>query len=58
MFDGVRFPANAHNYERTWPEAWTWVCDAFNLMARANEKPGMMRGVTPRSWNSRPCSMA
>ena len=42
MFDGVEFPAKALNYERTWPEAWTWMCDALNLMARVDEKPGMM----------------
>ena len=42
MFDGVEFPAKALNYERTWPEAWAWMCDALNLMARVDEKPGMM----------------
>ena len=42
MFVGVEVPAKAINYERTWPEASTWMCDALNLMARVGEKPGMM----------------
>ena len=42
MFDGVEFPAKAIIYERTWAEAWTWMCDVLNLVARVDEKPGMM----------------
>ena len=42
MCEGVQFPAKALNYDRMWPEAWTWMCDAFNLMARVDEKPGML----------------
>ena len=42
MFDGVEFPAKALNHERTWPGAWTWMCDALNLMVRVDQKPGMM----------------
>ena len=36
------FRAKALNYKRTWPEAWTSMCDAPNLMARVDEKPRMM----------------
>ena len=42
MFDGVEFPAKALNYERTWPEAWTRMCDTLNVMVRVDENPGMM----------------
>ena len=38
MFEGVEIPAKALVYGRTWPEAWTWMCDAFNTMARVDEK--------------------
>ena len=42
MLDGVTIPAKALDFGRTWPEALTWMCDALNIMARADEKPGMM----------------
>ena len=42
MLDGGEIPPKALNYEPRWPEAWTWMCDALNLMARVDEKPGMM----------------
>ena len=42
MFDGEEFPFKALNYDRTWQETWTWICDGLNLMARLDEKPGMM----------------
>ena len=42
MFDGAGFPAKALDYGRTWPEAWTWMCNALNIMARVDEKPAMM----------------
>lgn len=48
MFDSVNFPAKALDYGRSWPEAWTWMCDAFNAMAWVDEKP------VHRSF--RPCS--
>ena len=32
-------------YERTWPEAWTWMFDALDLMARIDENPGMMHSI-------------
>ena len=34
MFDGVEFPTKALNYEHSWPEAWTWMCDALDLAVR------------------------
>ena len=42
MFDGVGIPAKALNYDCTWPEAWTWMRDALNLMTRVDEKPDLM----------------
>ena len=61
MFDDVKFSSKALEYARTWRDAWTWMCDALNLMVRGDEKPGMMpsfevstRGLTGapyfRTW--------
>jgi len=41
MFEGVEIPAKALDYGRMWLEAWTSMCDAFNIMARVDEKPDM-----------------
>ena len=41
VFEGVDIPVKALDYGRTWPEAWTWMCDAFTIMARVDEKPDM-----------------
>ena len=41
MFEGVEFPAKALDYGRTWPDAWTWMCEALSTIARVNEKPEM-----------------
>ena len=41
MFEGVEFPAKALDYGRTWPEAWTCMCDAFNIIVRVDDKPDM-----------------
>ena len=42
MFDGVEIPAKAPQYERTWPEAWAWMFNALNLMARMDDNSGIM----------------
>ena len=42
VFDGVDFSAKTLDCGRTWPEAWTWMCDALNIMARVDDKPAMM----------------
>ena len=57
MFDGVEFPAKALSYKRTWPEAWTWMCDALNIMVHVEEKPGMMCsfGSSPKGLTEAPC---
>ena len=41
MFEGVKIPAKALDHGRTCPDAWTWTCDAFNIIARVDEKPEM-----------------
>ena len=46
------FRANALNYESTWPEAWTRMCSALNLMARVDEYPGIMCSF--EKFNERP----
>lgn len=43
MFDGVELPARSYTYVRTWSEAWTWVCDALNIMDRIDEKTAIIR---------------
>lgn len=45
ILDGVELPAKALDDGRMWPEAWTWMCDPLNLMARVDEKPGTMCSV-------------
>ena len=32
MFKSVEFPSKALDYGRTWPETWTWMCDALNII--------------------------
>ena len=51
-FDGVEFLAKALDYGPSRPEAWTWMCDALNTMARVDEKPAMM--CTFEKFHGRP----
>ena len=54
MFKSVEFPAKALDYGRTWPETWTWMCDALNIMARVDENPDMTSAFeTFHGWRYR-----
>ena len=42
MLEAVEFPVKTLDFARTWPDAWTWMCDALNIRVRVDEAPGMM----------------
>lgn len=54
VFDRVEFSTKALDYSSTGPEASTWICEALSLMARVDEKPGMMCAF--EKFHERPCN--
>ena len=42
LFPDVEFPARALNWGLIWPEAWKWMSDVINIMARLDQEPDML----------------